>query len=128
MEKKGQPIHARLDLFPGDPVYDKYMEIKSGVGLLSHAELLRFLVTKFKISKKKEGEKKVAVETEAVPYALSSEKEPIALSEEATAALQTFYEKHRECIENADVLPQPMRAIAEFVKKECEGGKEDERG
>ena len=57
MEKEGQPIHARLDLFLGDPVYDQYMEIKSGVGLLSHAELLRFLVTKFKISKKKEGEK-----------------------------------------------------------------------
>lgn len=57
MEKERQPIHARLDLFPGDPVYDKYMEIKSGVGLLSHVELLKFLVTKFKISKKKEGKK-----------------------------------------------------------------------
>lgn len=70
----------------------------------------------------------MALETEAVPYALPSEKEPIALNEEATAALQTFYEKHREWIENADVLPQLMRAIAEFVKKEGEGGKEDERG
>lgn len=127
MEKEGQPIHARLDLFPGDPVYDKYMEIKSGVGLLSHAELLKFLVTKFKISKKKEA-RKVALKAEAVPYAIPSEKEPIALNEEATAALQTFYEKHREWIENADVLPQRMRAIAEFVKKEGEGGKEDERG
>ncbi len=127
MEKERQPIHARLDLFPGDPVYDKYMEIKSGVGLLSHVELLKFLVTKFKISKRRRA-RKVALETEAVPYALPSEKEPIALNEEATAALQTFYEKHREWIENADVLPQLMRAIAEFVKKEGEGGKEDERG
>ena len=55
MVKEGQPIHARLDLFPGDPVYDKYVEIKSDVGLLSHAELLRYLVTKFKIPKKKGG-------------------------------------------------------------------------
>ena len=55
MEKKGQGIHARLDLFPGDPVYDKYKEIKSGVGLLSHTELLRYLVTKFKLPRKKEG-------------------------------------------------------------------------
>ena len=55
MGKKEQGIHARLDLFPGDPVYDKYMEIKRGVGLLSHAELLRYLVMKFKTPKKKEG-------------------------------------------------------------------------
>jgi hypothetical protein len=54
MEKEGKAIHARLDLFPGDPVYDKYKEIKSGVGLLSHAELLRYLVTKFKLPRKKE--------------------------------------------------------------------------
>lgn len=53
-EAKDQPIHARLDLFPGDPVYEKYKEIKREAGLLSHAELLRYLVAKFKISKKKE--------------------------------------------------------------------------
>ena len=64
----------------------------------------------------------MAVETEAVPYALSTEKTPSALSEEARAALQAFYEKHREQIENADALPQPMRTIAEFVKKEIERG------
>ena len=41
-----------------------------------------------------------------------------ALSEEARAALREFGEKHRELIENADLLPRPMRAIAQFVKKE----------
>ena len=55
MEKEGRAIHARLDLFPGDPMYDKYVEIKSGLGLLSHVELLRYLVTKYKIPKKREG-------------------------------------------------------------------------
>lgn len=64
----------------------------------------------------------MAAETEAVPYALSSEKTPSALSEEARAALQAFYEKHRELIENADALPQPMRTIAKFVKKEVGEG------
>ena len=70
----------------------------------------------------------MAVETEVIPFALSSEKTPSTLSEKATAALQVFYEKHREQIANADALPQPMRAIAQFVKKEGGGGKEDERG
>ena len=64
----------------------------------------------------------MAVETEAVPYALLTGKTPSALSKEARAALQAFYEKHREQIENADALPQPMRAIAEFVKKEVGEG------
>ena len=64
----------------------------------------------------------MAVETEAVPYALSTEKTPSALSEEERAALQAFYEKHREQIENADALPQPVRTIAKFVKKEIERG------
>ena len=54
-EEIKQPIHARLDLFPGDPVYEKYREIKREAGLLSHSELLRYLVTKYKIPKKKEG-------------------------------------------------------------------------
>ena len=72
----------------------------------------------------------MAVETEvkAVPYVLHSEKTPSVLSEEARVALQGFYEKHREQIANADALPQPMRAIAQFVKKVGGGGKEDERG
>ena len=48
-----------------------------------------------------------------------------ALSEEARAALREFYEKHREVIENADLLPHPMRAIAQFVKKEGGGEGED---
>ena len=53
MEEKGQqPIHARLDLFPGDPAYDKYIEIKKYSGLLSHAELLRHLVMRFRLPKK----------------------------------------------------------------------------
>ena len=54
-EERNRPIHARLDLFPGDPVYEKYKEIKREAGLLSHSELLRYLVTKYKIPKKKGG-------------------------------------------------------------------------
>ena len=64
----------------------------------------------------------MAVETEAVPYALLTGKTPNALSEEARADVQKYYEKHREWIEKADVLPQQMRAIAEFVKKEVGEG------
>ncbi|MCK4476256.1 MAG: hypothetical protein KAU16_05970 [Methanophagales archaeon] len=51
MEEK-RAIHARLDLFPGDPAYDKYIEIKKYSGLLSHAELLRHLVMRFRLPKK----------------------------------------------------------------------------
>ena len=64
----------------------------------------------------------MATKTEAVPYDRHSVKTSIVLCEEARADLQRFYEKHREWIENADALPQPMRAIAEFVKKEIERG------
>ncbi len=70
----------------------------------------------------------MVVETKAVPDDSHSVKMPSALSEEARAALREFYEKHREVIENADLLPHPMRAIAQFVKKEVGGegeGKED---
>ena len=67
-------------------------------------------------------------EVEAVPYIPHSEKTPSTLSEEAKAALLVFSEKHREQIANADALPQPMRTIAQFVKKEGGGAEEDERG
>ena len=51
------------------------------------------------------------------------------LSEEAKEELRAMSEKYSDLIANADVLPQPMRAIAQFVKKEGgERGKEDERG
>ncbi|MEA1957737.1 MAG: hypothetical protein U9N01_05220 [Euryarchaeota archaeon] len=74
----------------------------------------------------------MTVETEAASYDPHSVKKPSALSEEARAALREFGEKHRELIENADLLPQPMRSIAQFVKKEVGGewkgkGKEDEQ-
>ena len=68
----------------------------------------------------------MATKTEAVPYDRHSVKTPSALCEEERAALQAFYEKHREQIENADALPQPMRTIAEFVKKEIERGEAKE--
>ena len=64
----------------------------------------------------------MAVETEALPYALPCTKTSGVLGEKARADLQGLYEKYREWIENADALPQPMRAIAEFVKRE--GGRE----
>jgi len=69
-------------------------------------------------------------ETEVVPYA--GVKTPSTLSEEDRAAVQVFFEKHRELLEQADILPQPIRAIADFVKKEVGGewkgkGKEDEQ-
>lgn len=44
------------------------------------------------------------------------------LSDEAQAKLQAFSEKYSDLISNASLLPQPLRAIAEFVKKE--GGRE----
>ena len=70
----------------------------------------------------------MAVETEVTPYGLHSEKAPSALSAEERTALQGFCEKYREQIANADALPQPMRSIAQFVKKEGGGAEEDERG
>ena len=51
MEER-QPIHARLDLYPGDPAYDKYVQIKEETGLLSHSEFLRFMVTQFQLKRK----------------------------------------------------------------------------
>ena len=62
----------------------------------------------------------MAVETEAkaIPYAIPRTKTSGVLGEKARADLQGLYEKYREWIENADALPQPMRVIAEFVKKE----------
>jgi len=65
----------------------------------------------------------MAAEAEAVPYDVDSVKTPDALSEEERATLRELGEKYRELIENADALPRPMRAIAQFVKKE--GGWED---
>ena len=54
MEEKEQPIHARLDLTPGDPVYDKFLELKKETGLRSHTEFLRYLLMRTR-AKKKEG-------------------------------------------------------------------------
>lgn len=50
------------------------------------------------------------------------------LSEEVKEELRAMSEKYSDLIANADVLPQPMRAIAQFVKKEGGGGGGDERG
>ena len=69
----------------------------------------------------------MATKTKAVPYDRHSVKTPKALSEEDRAALQGFYEKHREVIDDADALSQPMRAIAEFVKKELGIGEEEQK-
>ncbi|MEA1957141.1 MAG: hypothetical protein U9N01_02155 [Euryarchaeota archaeon] len=54
MEEKEQPIHARLDLTIGDPVYDKFLELKKETGLRSHTEFLRYLLMRAR-AKKKEG-------------------------------------------------------------------------
>ena len=49
-------------------------------------------------------------------------------SEEAQAVLEKFYIKWSKLLSDVGVLPQPLRSIAEFVKKEGGGGKkEDER-
>ena len=69
----------------------------------------------------------MAVESESpsfIPIAENADD----LSEEAKEELRAMSEKYSDLIANADVLPQPMRAIAQFVKKEGGGGKEDERG
>ncbi|MCK4733296.1 MAG: hypothetical protein KAT65_12655 [Methanophagales archaeon] len=52
MTKKEQPIHARLDLLPGDPAYDKFLELKKETGLRSHSEFLRNLVMRTRVKKK----------------------------------------------------------------------------
>ena len=54
MKEKEQPIHARLDLTPGDLVYDKFLELKRETGIRSHSEFLRNLVMRTQ-AKKKEG-------------------------------------------------------------------------
>ena len=54
MEEKAQPIHARLDLAPGDPAYDKFLELKRETGIQTHTEFLRNLVMRTR-AKKKEG-------------------------------------------------------------------------
>ena len=55
MGEERQPIHARLDLAPGDPAYDKFLELKRETGLRSHSEFLRNLLMRTRV-KKKEGE------------------------------------------------------------------------
>jgi len=52
MGTREQPIHARLDLNPGDPAYDKFLELKKESGLRSHAEFLRNLVMRARVKKK----------------------------------------------------------------------------
>jgi predicted CopG family antitoxin len=52
MGEKEQPIHARLDLTPGDPAYDKFLELKRETGLRSHSEFLRNLVMRTRVKKK----------------------------------------------------------------------------
>ena len=54
MEEKEQPIHARLDLLPGDPAYAKFLELKRETGIQTHTEFLRNLVMRTRV-KKKEG-------------------------------------------------------------------------
>ena len=54
MVEKAQPIHARLDLVPGDPAYDKFLELKRETGIQTHTEFLRNLVMRTRV-KKKEG-------------------------------------------------------------------------
>ena len=56
MGEERQPIHARLDLAPGDPAYDKFLELKRETGLRSHAEFLRNLVMRTRAKKKESGE------------------------------------------------------------------------
>ena len=45
----------------------------------------------------------------------------IELSEEARGALLAFAEKYRDLIEDAEVLNEPYRSIALFVKSEVGG-------
>ena len=52
MVEKAQPIHARLDLAPGDPAYDKFLELKRETGLRTHTEFLRNLVMRTRVKKK----------------------------------------------------------------------------
>ena len=63
----------------------------------------------------------MAVETEVIPYVPHSEKGPIARNGEAEADLEKFCAKWADVLSDIDILPQPMRAIAEFVKKEVGG-------
>ena len=57
----------------------------------------------------------MAVETETVPYALPRGK--------AQDDIEKFCTKWADVLSDTDALPQPMRAIAEFVKREGEGGR-----
>ena len=69
----------------------------------------------------------MAVESESPSFVPIGENAD-ALSEEAKEELRAMSEKYSDLIANADALPQPMRAIAQFVKKEGGGAEEDERG
>ena len=69
----------------------------------------------------------MAIESES-PSSFAIGKHVDDLSEEAKEELRAMSEKYSDLIANADALPQPMRAIAQFVKKESGGGGDDERG
>ena len=59
---EGKAIHARVDLYPDNPLYGKFMEIKTEIGLKSHSEVLRFLISRFRIEEggdRKQGDREL---------------------------------------------------------------------
>ncbi len=48
-EEKKKKIVLRVELDPKDdqPIYDYYIKIKEDNGLKSHAEVMRFIITKY---------------------------------------------------------------------------------
>ena len=51
MEEKKQPIHARVDLYPGDPLYERFIDIEETTGIKSHTQTLRHIIKRFRLKK-----------------------------------------------------------------------------
>ena len=54
MEKKA--IHMRLDLHPGEPGYKKFCEIKAEKGVYNNIEVLRTLISGYRLKRRPSNE------------------------------------------------------------------------
>ena len=50
-EEKRQPIHARVDLTPDDPLYDKLLDIEATTGIKTHTQAIRHIISRFRLRK-----------------------------------------------------------------------------
>jgi hypothetical protein len=51
MVEERKSIHARVDLNPDDPLYDKLLDIEATTGATSHSQALRYAIRRVRLRK-----------------------------------------------------------------------------